>query len=55
MNKAPMLKSDRAKGGAVEGCHYNGCSCCNSKAERRKGKRPAKRAEQRQWRKENNL
>ena len=55
MNKAPMLKSGRAKGRGTEGCNFDGCSCCNTKAERRKGKRPAKRAENRQWRKENNL
>lgn len=53
VNKAPMLKSGRAKGRGTEGCNFDGCSCCNSKADRRKGKRPAKRAEQRQWKKEN--
>jgi hypothetical protein len=52
MNTAPMLKSGRAKSAGVKGCHYLGCSCCNTKAERRKGKRPQKRAEKRQWRKE---
>ena len=50
-----MLKSGRAKDQGSKGCNYMGCSCCNTKDERRKGKRPAKRAEQREWRKENNL
>lgn len=50
--KAPMLKSGRSIAHAVKGCSYLGCSCHNSRAQRRAGKRPAKRREQREWRKE---
>ena len=31
--------------------NYNGCSCCNKKRVRRKGKKAAKRKEERQWKK----
>lgn len=31
---------------------YNGCSCCNPKRVRRKGKKAAKRAEERAWRRD---
>lgn len=45
-----MLKSGRAAHGATRGCTYDGCSCHNTKDQRRKGKRSAKRAEERSWR-----
>lgn len=51
-NTAPMLKSGRARSAAVKGCSFDGCSCHNSKAARRKGKRPAKRAEKRAWKRD---
>lgn len=44
-----MLKSGRTQ---AKGCSFDGCSCHNTKDQRRKGKRPAKRAEERAWRKE---
>lgn len=52
MARRSMVKSGRAHSGGVRGCSYNGCSCHNSKEQRRKGKRSAKRAEERQWRRE---
>lgn len=48
--KGPMLKNPRhpeAYAGA-----YLGCSCCNPKRVRRKGRHSAKRREARQWRRD---
>lgn len=42
-----MLKSGRSK--ATSCLASDGCSCCNTKADRRVAKRPAKRLEKRQW------
>lgn len=50
MKRSPMLKNARhacAFAGA-----YQGCSCHNSKATRRKGRKAAKQREKRQWRKD---
>jgi hypothetical protein len=46
----PMVKNGRS--GATWSLHADGCSCCNSPASRRRAKRPAKRREQRTWRKD---
>jgi hypothetical protein len=35
--------------------HCMGCSCCNSKATRRKGKKSAKQKEKRTWQKDQSL
>jgi hypothetical protein len=45
-----MLKSGRSRKHSVKGCSFDGCSCHNTKAQRRAGKRPAKRREERAWR-----
>ena len=44
---ASMLKNGRSNATAC--LAMNGCSCCNSPADRRVAKRPAKRREARQW------
>ena len=43
-----MLTNGKSKRGNL---HYNGCSCCNSKAERRTVKKINKRREERAWKK----
>lgn len=45
---APMIKNGRSK--ATFGACYDGCSCHNDRATRRRAKRPAKRADTRRWR-----
>ena len=47
---APMVKNGRSD--ATKQFCYDGCSCHNSKAQRRKGKRPAKRSDERAGRQE---
>lgn len=49
MNRS-MLKNAR-NDKAFSGSHM-GCSCCNSKQTRRSGKKAAKQAEKRAWRKD---
>ena len=41
--RAPMLKNGRSD--ATRGLHADGCSCCNTRAERRAAKRGGKRKE----------
>lgn len=48
--KAPMLKNPR-NGEAYCGS-YMGCSCCNAKRVRKKGKKAARRKEARLWKRE---
>lgn len=43
-----MLKNGRTD---MKNLHANGCSCCNSKGDRRKVKHSAKRREKKEWRK----
>lgn len=45
-----MLKSGRSD--ATRGLHYDGCSCCNTKAQRRASKKSVKRKEARAWRRD---
>jgi hypothetical protein len=47
-----MLKRN---GQGTKGCSFDGCSCHNTKDQRRKGKRPVKRAEERAWKREAGL
>lgn len=47
-----MLKNGRTMDRATKGCSFQGCSCHNSKAARRKGKKGVKQAEKRAWRKD---
>lgn len=41
--RASMLKNGRSD--ATRGLHFDGCSCCNTRAERRAAKRGVKRKE----------
>jgi hypothetical protein len=47
---AKMLKNGRSD--ATRGLHADGCSCCNTRAERRAAKRGAKRKGQAEARRE---
>jgi hypothetical protein len=46
--QSPMLKNGRSD--ATRGLHFDGCSCCNTRAERRAAKRGVKRKESEQVR-----
>ncbi len=42
-----MMKNERSK--SSWGLNFFGCSCCNSKARRRKAKHSDRQRERRQW------
>lgn len=42
-----MVKSGRTMLQATKGCSFSGCSCHNTKAQRRYGKKAVKQAERR--------
>lgn len=52
MNRGKMLKNARNPEAFCG--HHMGCSCCNPKRIRRKGKKSAKQKEKRIWKKEAN-